>query len=277
MKTKSFRIGAALVLGTLVLAVAGVVPAQAQTYTKLYDAPGLPGIQDPNGRATAQGRDGNLYTTSEYGGTNPAGGYGTLFSLTPSGTVTLVASPGFFPQSGVTLGTDGNFYGTDLNGGAGWGEVYKITPAGVETVLYTFTAGTDGYYPSTAAPIEGTDGKFYGTVPHSSGIGGLSTAYSITSGGVFTLLHTFSVAEGQYVYAGLVQGTDGNFYGVAWAGGANSWGTIFKMTKAGAVTVLHDFTYNDGYEPGYPLIQASDGNFYGATFQVGFTGCIFKI
>ena len=90
MKTKSFRFGTALVLGTLVLAVAGaVVPAQAQTYTVLYDAPGAPGVQYPNGRATAQGRDGNLYTTSQFGGTNN----GTVFSVTPSGTVTVVAQP----------------------------------------------------------------------------------------------------------------------------------------------------------------------------------------
>src|SRR5205807_1980627 len=145
MKTKSFRFGTALVLAVLVLAVAeAAVPAQAQIdpiepkddaindalavpvnpeapsaaiYTKLYDAPGYPGIQYLNGRATAQGRDGNLYTTSEFGGTNTGGAYGTLFSVTPSGTVTLVASPGYFVQSGVTLGTDGNFYGTDLDGG----------------------------------------------------------------------------------------------------------------------------------------------------------------
>jgi len=303
MKTKSFRFGTALVLAVLVLAVAGsVVPAQAQidpigpkddsindalavpanpealpaaTYTKLYDAPGAPGVQYPNGRATAQGRDGNLYTTSEVGGTNQ----GTLFSVTPSGTVTVVANPSFYPQSGVTLGTDGNFYGTNLNGGPSfYGQVYKVTPAGVETVLYNFTGGTDGLYPSTAAPIEGTDGKFYGTASGSSGNIGPSTAYSITSGGVFTGLHTFTVAEGQYVYAGLVQGTDGNFYGVAWAGGPSpGWGTIFKMTKAGAVTVLHNFINTDGYQPAYPLIQASDGNFYGVASQFGFYGCIFKI
>src|SRR6266550_8318948 len=260
MKTKSFRTGTALVLAVLVLAVAGsAVPAQAQidpiepkddaindalavpanpealpaaTYTKLYDAPGAPGVQYPNGRATAQGRDGNLYTTSQFGGINN----GTVFSVTPSGTVTVVANPSFYPQGGVTLGTDGNFYGTNLNGGPSfYGQVYKVTPAGVETVLYNFTGGADGLYPSTAAPIEGTDGKFYGTASGSSGIVGSCTADSVTSGGVFTTLHTFTVAEGQYVYAGLVQGTDGNFYGVAWAGGPSpGWGTIFKMTKGGA-------------------------------------------
>src|SRR6266446_6286596 len=84
--TKSFRIGTALVLGTLVLAIAGaVVPAQAQTYTVLYDFPGYPGLSGPLAQATAQGRDGNLYTTAIGGGFYGGGG---LFSLTPSGTET---------------------------------------------------------------------------------------------------------------------------------------------------------------------------------------------
>jgi uncharacterized repeat protein (TIGR03803 family) len=264
----------------LVLAVAGAaVPAQAQTYTVIHDFTGFaPDAATMNAQAIAQGRDGNLYSTTEFGGTNG----GTVFSVTPSGTLTVVNNIGFVPRSGVTLGTDGNFYGTDLDGGpqncnggfAGCGEVYKITPAGVETVLHIFTDLGDGAFPFSA-PIEGTDGKFYGTA---SGVSGLSTAYSVTSDGVFTLLHTFTAAEGQYVYAGLVQGTDGNFYGVAWAGGPPpGWGTIFKMTPAGAVTVLHNFTNTDGAQPSYPLIQLSDGNFYGVALQSGFTGCIFKI
>src|SRR5271169_5222918 len=87
-----------------------VIPAQAQTYSVLYDVPGGTGmIQNPAAGAMAQGRDGNLYTTSEYGGTD----YGTLFKITPAGAVTLVndSITGFI-MSGVTLGTDGNFYGT---------------------------------------------------------------------------------------------------------------------------------------------------------------------
>jgi uncharacterized repeat protein (TIGR03803 family) len=274
MKTKSFRIGTALVLAMLVLAVAGaVVPAQAQTYTVIHDFTGFaPDAATMNAQAIAQGRDGNLYSTTEFGGNGPGGG--TVFSVTPSGTLTVVNNVGFVPRSGVTLGTDGNFYGTDYDGPISYGQVYKVTPAGVETVLYNFTGTGDGAFPSSA-PIEGTDGKFYGTA---TGVSGLSTAYSVTSGGVFTTLHNFTAAEGQYVYAGLVQGTDGNFYGVAWAGGPSpGWGTIFKMTKAGAVTVLHNFTNTDGYQPATPLIQASDGNFYGVASQGGFYGCIFKI
>jgi uncharacterized repeat protein (TIGR03803 family) len=261
-----------------------VIPAQAQTYSVLYDAPGSPGIQNPDAQAIAQGRDGNLYTTSIYGGTD----YGTLFKFTPSGTATIVndTTVGYFVASGVTLGTDGNFYGTDQDGGpsgggcgfSGCGQVYKVTPAGVETVLYNFTnSATDGYDPQSA-PIEATNGKFYGTTPYSAG-NYISVAYSVTSTGTFSTVHTFTNAEGQNVFAGLVQGTNGNFYGVAQTQGANGFGSIFKMTPTGTVTVLHSFDSTDGANPSYPLIQASDGNFYGvASGGIGSgAGVIFKI
>jgi uncharacterized repeat protein (TIGR03803 family) len=101
----------------------------------------------------------------------------------------------------------------------------------------------------------------------------------VTSGGLFTLLHTFTTAEGQSVYGGLVQGSDGNLYGVSSQGGANGLGTIFKMTTAGAVTVLHSFNGTDGNASYWPLIQATDGNFYGVTYLGGAfnEGVIFKI
>src|SRR6266404_5133105 len=297
MKTKSFRFGTALVLPVLVLAVAGsVVPAQAQidpigpkddsindalavpanpealpaaTYTKLYDAPGAPGVQYPNGRATAQGRDGNLYTTSEVGGTNQ----GTLFSVTPSGTVTVVANPSFYPQSGVTLGTDGNFYGTNLNGGPSfYGQVYKVTPAGVETVLYNFTGGTDGLYPSTAAPIEGTDGKFYGVAWAGGPSPGWGTIFKMTKAGAVTVLHNFINTDGYQPAYPLIQASDGNFYGVASQFGF--YGCIFKITPNGTYTVLHSFaaTGLEGENPSSSLVQATDGKLYGVTNLGGTDG-----
>jgi uncharacterized repeat protein (TIGR03803 family) len=260
------------------------LPAQAQTYTKLYDVPGGSGISNPDSMAVAQGRDGDMYATSPYGGTD----YGTLFKFTPSGTVSIVNdSPiGYFVVSGVTLGTDGNLYGTDQDGGpsgggcgfAGCGQIYKVTPAGAETVLYNFTnTAGDGYDPQSA-PIQATNGKFYGTTPYSAG-NYISVAYSITSAGAFSTVHTFANSEGQNVYAGFVQGSDGNLYGVAQTQGANGFGTIFKMTTAGVVTVLHSFDAVDGENPYYPLIQASDGNFYGvANGGTGDgAGVIFKI
>ena len=280
---KTSRMIAAFVAVMFVLALAGAaIPAQAQTYNVLYVVPGTTGgISNPGDWAATQGRDGNNYFGSFYGGT---ASYGTLFKVTPSGDTTIVYSVGYFTESGATLGTDGNFYGTNLDGGpggncgfAGCGQVYKITPKGVQTILYNFTGYGDGQEP-VGAPIEATDGKFYGTTVLSSGAD-ISTAYSVTSSGVFTTLHTFATAEGQNIYAGLVQATDGNFYGVAEAGGANGYGTIFKMTRSGTVTVLHNFAGSDGSEPYFGLMQASDGNLYGTTYSGGAygQGVVFKI
>ncbi len=283
-RLKSPRTVAANVAAMVVLALAvAAIPAQAQTYTLLYTNPGGIGVSNPTDQAIAQGRDGNLYATSTYGGTD----YGTFFKFTPAGAVTVLNDTvGGFVASGVTLGTDGNFYGTNQDlgptgGGCGFsgcGQVYKMTPAGVETVLYNFTnSATDGYDPHSA-PVEATNGKFYGTTPYSAGLY-ISIAYSVTSTGTFSTVHTFANSEGQDVFAGFVQGTDGNLYGVAADQGANGYGTVFKMTTAGVVTVLHSFTGSDGNYPYLPLIQASDGNFYGTTAYGGANnaGVVFKI
>jgi hypothetical protein len=114
-KTNPFRMIAVFVAAMVTLTLAGAaIPVQAQTYTVLYDAPGAPGISNPTAQAIALGRDGNLYTTSPYGGID----YGTLFKIRPSGTVTVVNNTIIgFPASGVTLGTDGNFYGTNQDEG----------------------------------------------------------------------------------------------------------------------------------------------------------------
>ena len=269
---------AAIVVLTL---AAATVPAHAQTFNVLYNAPGGNGISYPVAEAISQGRNGDMYTTAEEGGTI----YGSLFSFTPAGTVSIVDDTnfGYFTVSGVTVGADGQLYGADQDGGtvicgtAGCGRVYKVSPTGVLTVLHNFD-GTDGQDPH-APPILGTNGKYYGTAPTSAAGAGISTAYSVTSSGTFTLLHTFTTAEGQDVYGGLVQGSDGNLYGVSATGGANGFGTIFKMTTAGAVTVLHSFTGTDGAASYWPLIQASDGNYYGVTYAGGANneGVIFKI
>ena len=84
-----------------------------------------------------------------------------------------------------------------------------------------------------------------------------------------TTLHNFAghPNDGADPYAGLVQGTDGNFYGTTSSGGANNNGTVFKITPSGTVTILHNFAGppTDGNDPTAELIQASDGNFYGTT------------
>ena len=280
-----FRMIAALVAAMVVLTLTGAaIPTQAQTYKVLHKNPGAPGISNPSDEAIAQGRDGNLYTTDVLGGVSDDG---TLFKFTPSGVATIVNTINYYPAGGVTLGTDGNFYGTNQNGGtflcgeSDGGQVYKVTPAGVQTILHSFMGNGDGCNPYSA-PIQAVNGVFYGTTTVNSygGNNAESTVYTVTSGGVFTAIHTFTGPDGQNVYAPLVQGTDGNFYGDTIGGGTNDLGVIFKMTPAGAVTVLHSFgTPPDGKLAYYGLIQASDGNFYGTTVYggTGGNGIVFKI
>ena len=130
--------------------------AHAQTYTDLYNfgsASGDPLSPQYSG-IVAQGRDGNLYSTTPAGGT---GNLGTVFKITAGGAVSVLYSfdgtHGKVPYSGLTLGTDGNFYGTtSLGGSADIGVIFKITPTGTYTVLHTF-ASSDGYTPY-APPIQ---------------------------------------------------------------------------------------------------------------------------
>jgi len=271
---RSFRMTAAFAAAVLVLVAA--ISAQAQTYKVLYNFgtnshdPTYPHGQD----VISQGRDGKLYTDAASGG----GGTGAAFNITTSGKLTVVANlTNPYTGSGLTLGTDGNFYGTTEGGGTdGAGTVFKVTPSGTLTTLYNFTAGADGGYPQ-ANLNEGTDGNFYGTA---SGVNVInSVAFKITPAGAMTTLHTFTGSDGNDIVAGLIQGTDGNFYGVGVAGGANGDGVVFKMTPAGTVTVLHSFDGTDGESAAFGLTQATDGNLYGTT-EVGGTsnaGVIFKI
>jgi len=237
---------------------------------------------DPQGpestSAIAQGRDGNLYSTTPYGGLNA---WGTVFRITPAGIPFVLynfdAKHGR-PFSGLTLGTDGNFYGTTINGGASnVGTVFKITPKGNLTVLYTFTNSTDGASPN-APPIQGVDGNFYGTTSAAAGFqyGGV---YKITPAGKFTPLYSFDNTNGAYPLAPLMQGTDGNFYGTANGGGSGGNGVVFKLTPAGKITVIHSFNGSDGANIRVPVIQGTDGNIYGTTFQggTGNAGVVFQI
>ncbi|MGB9197421.1 MAG: choice-of-anchor tandem repeat GloVer-containing protein, partial [Terriglobales bacterium] len=267
---------AGLSFGALALGLVLASQVQAQTYTPLVNFStnqGGNGIANPSSQIVTQGEDGEMYFTSVNGGF-----YGTFFKVSLGGTPKVLNDVGYYPNGGATLGTDGYYYGVTFNQG-GWGTIWKVSKAGEETILYTFIGNGDGKNP-VSSPIEGTNGLFYGTVPY-GGANNYSTAYSISSKGQFTLLHTFDpTSEGQQVQANLVQGTDGNFYGMAPYGGANGDGTIFKMTPTGTVTVLHNFSGTDGETPWYGLVQASDGNFYGTTFNggvYGAQGVVFQI
>jgi len=191
------------------------------------------------------------------------------------------------PTTGLTEGQDGNLYGTTSAGGANGsgGTVFKITTAGVLTVLHSFENGTlsDGSVPSGV--IQGTDGNFYGVTAY-GGATGNGTVFMVTPTGAEFVLHSFGNGNGDGFNpsGNLIQATDGNLYGTAPGGGANGNGAIFEMTLSGQESILYSFnaSANDGFGPGSGVIQASDGNLYGTTPGNGTNvntsfGTVFKV
>jgi uncharacterized repeat protein (TIGR03803 family) len=155
------------------------------------------------------------------------------------------------------------------------------SPAQTFKILYSFCSGSsDGANPS-AGLVQATNGKLYGTTS-SLGVGDYGTVFQINASGTsFMTLHPFSYSDGAYPYAGLVQDTDGKFYGTTEKGGANGddYGTVFQITPSGALTTLHSFDGTDGAYPTAGLVQATNGNLYGTTKEGGANkeGTIFKI
>jgi uncharacterized repeat protein (TIGR03803 family) len=210
-------------------------------------------------------------------------------SMVASGIYTITSSPavilnviydftgynngGTEPFAGLIRGSDGNFYGTTYEGGQyGRGTVFKVTSAGALTTVASFSV-TNGEYPF-AGVTQGSDGNFYGTTnpsvfsPSSSDLG---LIFKMTPGGILTTLVSFNGSNGEFPFAGLVQGTDGNFYGMTFGAGTGGYGTIFKITPAGVLTTLVSFSGINGGFPAANLMQGSDGNFYGTTYDGGNT------
>jgi uncharacterized repeat protein (TIGR03803 family) len=174
------------------------------------------------------------------------------------------------PQAPLVQGSDGGFYGTSSSGGgSNQGTVFEKTPAGALATLVSFN-GANGAVPD-AGLVLGSDGNFYGTTS-GGGSNNQGTVFKLASaGGVWTLstLVSFNGANGANPYAGLVQGSDGNFYGTTLNGGGSNDGTVFEVTPAGVLTTLFAFTGGNGANPYAGLVQGSDGNFYGTTFAGG--------
>jgi uncharacterized repeat protein (TIGR02543 family) len=235
-----------------------------------------------------QATDGNFYGTTEFDGAN---GAGTVFKVTPTGTLTTLYSfcaltgcaDGTAPFAAMVQATDGNFYGTTGHGGANgdYGTVFKITPTGTLTTLHSF-GGPDGHEPAGEL-VKAADGNFYGTTfqggANSCGSGTCGTIFKITSTGTLNTLYSFSGPDGANPIAGLVQATDGDFYGTTTDGGSNNHGTVFKITSTGTLNTLYSFSGPDGANPKGGLVQATDGNFYGTTTDGGSNndGTVFRL
>jgi uncharacterized repeat protein (TIGR03803 family) len=283
----------------LILCAATAIALPAQTFTTIHSFDGTDGKNPYAGLIQADNGDG--YGTTENGGTSTTcdGGCGTVFKITPGGTLKTLYSfcvqsgcpDGQYPYAGLFQDANGDFYGTTSAGGAsGFGTVFKITPTAL-TTLHSF-GGTDGENP-WAGLIQGTDGNFYGTTVNGGADNGQGTVFKMTPGGTLTTLHTFceqaegtSCVDGQHPEAGLVQAANGDFYGTTSAGGAlaaGGHGTIFKITTSGALTTLYRFCAqsgcSDGSGPQAGLVQGTDGNFYGTTSAGGASehGEVFKV
>jgi uncharacterized repeat protein (TIGR03803 family) len=207
-------------------------------YTTIHNFNGIPDGGAPLATMT-QAPNGKLYgTASDLGN---AGSYGTVFTITTKGKFTVVHqfnnTDGAYPFGGLILGADGNFYGqTDLGGASdfgAFGTVYKMTPSGKVTTLHSFEQ-TDGDNPISPL-VQGTDGNFYGTVSYGGKHPNFGTIFKITPSGKFTTLHNFDGTHGAYPYAGLIQATNGEFYGATYAGGSSTacsfgCGTVFSLS-----------------------------------------------
>jgi uncharacterized repeat protein (TIGR03803 family) len=236
---------------------------------------------------------GSLYGTTSGGG-DPACVCGTVFKLDAAGKETVLYSfkgppDGANPQSGVIRDAAGNLYGTTPSGGDpscvdGCGTVFKIDTSGKETVLYTFTGGTDGYLPG-AGLIRDNAGNLYGATEYGGNLNcdneaGCGVVFKLDAAGTETVLYTFTGgADGQNPVAGLTRDSAGNLYGTTALGGdSNNDGTIFELNKTGKKTTLYKFNGRQGSNP-LGIIRDSAGNLYGTTGAGGSggAGTVFKL
>ena len=295
---------------------------QSGTLTTLADFSGLlPNGQNSSGAypvgALVQATNGAFWGVTQYGGTG-TNGQGVIYEISPQGQ----AGPTYSfdceqsncnnddkPVAGLVQGTDGNFYGTTEFGGTGafggsgaqyGGSFYKFTPGQLPATLYSFcslSGCADGQAPMGAL-VQGADGNFYGTTAYGGtgtaclnavpNILGCGTVFEITPTGTLTTLYNFCTQsgcpDGQNPMAGLILGSDWNFYGTTQGGGRapapncsdNPCGTIFEITPSGTLTTLYSFCYNkvgdgcpSGAGPVAPLVQYTNGDFYGTTVYGG--------
>jgi uncharacterized repeat protein (TIGR03803 family) len=243
------------------------------TVTTLYSFCAQPNCADGS-LPTAdlvQATNGNFYGTTFLGG---AYGDGTAFKITPGGKLTTLNSFDSTqggPYAGLVQATNGNLYGTTYLGGAyNYGTIFKITPGGKLKTVHDFNFA-DGVEP-VAGLIQAADGNLYGTTSQ-GGANGHGTEFKVTPRGKLTVVYSFcaqtNCADGADPWAGLVQATDGNFYGATSNGGANGYGTIFQITSDGVLTTLHSFDGTDGADCWGAMVQATQGEFYGTTQSGG--------
>ena len=295
-----------LVAAVLGLLLTATQPARAQTLTTLYSFTGGAAGEYPNA-GLAIDTQGNLYGTTFYGGwiskRRPVA-YGTVFELAPTGAETVLHSftrypDGRYPYAGLIMDAQGNLYGTTSQGGTGTcygprrgcGTLFKVAPAGDETVLYSFGGSPDGQYPYYGGLTMDAQGNLYGATvlggkgtcfgPGRKRVHNCGTVFELTAAGSEKVLHTFAGSpDGWSPWGGVIMDANGNLYGTTSDGGAYGgaygYGTVFKLTSTGTETVLHSFCSQsgcpDGANPSGGLLMDLEGNLYGTTLSGGAYG-----
>ena len=252
-----------------------LTPSGTETVLHSFDVNGTDGAYPV---ASLVMYKGNLYGTTVEGGTDNIDG--TVFELihtTKGWTEKILHSfgasgDGAQPYCALTLDTAGNLYGTTNVGGAySYGTVFKLTPSGTETPLWSFGQGTDGANPVAGVVLD-TKGNLYGTTEY-GGAYGSGMVFELTPSGTEKILWSFgNGTDGAYRIARLAL-YKGNLYGTTASGGVYGDGTVFEVTLSGTETILHSFANNDidGFNP-YAGLTLYNGNFYGTTVNGGGIG-----
>jgi len=266
--------------------------------TVLYSFTGYPDGASPE-TVLYRGGASNLYgTTTYYGGAHL---WGTVFKVDTTGEETVLYSftggiDGGYPLGGLVQDKAGNLYGTTVDGGegsgcyyGGCGTVFMVDANGKETVLHSFTAGTEGEYPVEGL-VRDSAGDLYGITYQggnsscNNGSGsGCGTVFELDNTGTLTVLHNFTAGrDGAYPYARLVRDARGNLYGTTLEGGTacNGYGcgTVFKVDVNGKETVLHAFTGGVDGGGASSLVRDAKGNLFGVSAGGAYgQGMVFKL